>query len=76
MIDPEALELMLPFLKENFGNPNSLHSYGSETHPALRRALDQLYTGINASDKDDIVITGCATESNNWVLKGIYFDKI
>ena len=76
MIDPEALELMLPFLKENFGNPNSLHSYGSETHPALRKALDQLYTGINASDKDDIVITGCATESNNWVLKGIYFDKI
>ena len=76
MIDPEALELMLPFLGEKFGNPNSLHSYGSQTHPALRKALDQLYTGINAADKDDIVITGCATESNNWVLKGIYFDKI
>lgn len=76
MIDPEALELMLPYLGENFGNPNSLHSYGSITHPPLRRAIDQLYKGINAADSDDIIITSCATESNNWVLKGIYFDKI
>jgi len=76
MIDPEAYDEMLPFLGKNFGNPNSLHSFGSETHPALRLAMDRLYAGIGASDADDIVITGCATESNNWVLKGIYFDKI
>lgn len=76
MIDPEAYELMLPFLNEKFGNPNSLHSFGSETHPALRKAMDQLYAGIGARDADDIIITSCATESNNWVLKGIYFDKI
>lgn len=76
MIDPEAYELMLPFLKDKFGNPNSLHDFGSETHPALRTAMDQLYAALNAKDSDDIVITGCATESNNWVLKGIYFDKI
>ncbi|OCR90638.1 cysteine desulfurase [Campylobacter fetus subsp. testudinum] len=76
MVDPEALELMLPFLGEKFGNPNSLHSYGSQTHPALRTAMDQLYAGINAKDSDDIIVTSCATESNNWVLKGIYIDKI
>ncbi|QCU00648.1 cysteine desulfurase, NifS family [Campylobacter hyointestinalis subsp. hyointestinalis] len=76
MLDPEAFELMLPFLQENFGNPNSLHAYGSQTHPALRTAMDQLYAGINAKDNDDIIVTSCATESNNWVLKGIYFDKI
>ena len=76
MIDPEARELMLPFLNEKFGNPNSLHDFGSETHPALRKAMDQLYTALNAKDSDDIIITSCATESNNWVLKGIYFDKI
>ncbi|ANE36515.1 cysteine desulfurase/aminotransferase (IscS/NifS) [Campylobacter iguaniorum] len=76
MIDPEAYELMLPFLSDKFGNPNSLHSYGSETHPALRTAMDQLYACINAKDSDDIIVTSCATESNNWVLKGIYIDKI
>lgn len=74
MIDPEAYEAMLPFLGEHFGNPNSLHSYGNETHAALGQAMDQLYAGIGAKDCDDIVVTSCATESNNWVLKGVYFD--
>ena len=76
MVDPEAFELMKPYFCEKYGNPNSLHKFGSETHPALRTALDQLYTGLNAKDSDDIVVTSCATESNNWVVKGIYFDKI
>ncbi len=76
MLDPEAFELMKPYFCEKFGNPNSLHQFGSESHPALRVAMDQLYAGINASDNDDIVVTSCATESNNWVLKGVYNDYI
>lgn len=76
MMDPRVKELMQPYFCEQFGNPNSLHKYGTETHPALRDALEKLYKGINASDGDDIVITGCATESNNWVLKSVYFDLI
>ncbi|EAI4298635.1 cysteine desulfurase, NifS family [Campylobacter lari] len=73
---PEAYELMKPFLKEHYGNPNSLHQWGSATHPALKEAMDKLYAGLGASDLDDIIITSCATESINWVLKGVYFDKI
>ncbi|EDO6741243.1 cysteine desulfurase, NifS family [Campylobacter coli] len=76
MLDPNAYELMLPFLKDMYGNPNSLHQWGSATHPALREAMDKLYVGLGANDLDDIVITSCATESINWVLKGIYFDHI
>ncbi|MBZ7933337.1 cysteine desulfurase, NifS family [Campylobacter sp. RM10543] len=76
MIDPNAYELMLPFFKEMYGNPNSLHQWGSTTHPALKEALDKLYIGLGANDLDDIVITSCATESINWVLKGVYFDHI
>ncbi len=76
MLDPNAYELMLPFLKDVYGNPNSLHQWGSATHPALREAMDKLYAGLGANDLDDIVITSCATESINWVLKGIYFDHI
>ena len=76
MLDPESYELMLPFFMEKFGNPNSLHDFGSETHRALRIPMDQIYAGIGAKDSDDVVITSCSTESNNWVLKGIYYDKI
>lgn len=76
MLDPSAYELMLPFLKDMYGNPNSLHQWGSATHPTLREAMDKLYAGLGANDLDDIVITSCATESINWVLKGIYFDHI
>ncbi|WP_301065130.1 aminotransferase class V-fold PLP-dependent enzyme, partial [uncultured Helicobacter sp.] len=76
MLDPSIKALMEPYFCEKFGNPNSLHKYGTETHPAIAQAIEYLYNGINAADNDDIIITGCATESNNWVIKGVYFDKI
>ncbi|CRF45292.1 NifS family cysteine desulfurase [Helicobacter heilmannii] len=73
-VDPRVLELMQPYFCEHYGNPNSLHKFGTETHPQITEALEKLYAGINAHDEDDIIITSCATESNNWVLKAIYFD--
>ncbi|WP_104741389.1 NifS family cysteine desulfurase [Helicobacter ailurogastricus] len=73
-VDPRVLELMQPYFCEHYGNPNSLHKFGTETHPMITDALEKLYAGINAHDEDDIIITSCATESNNWVLKAIYFD--
>ena len=76
VVDPHVFSQMVPYFCQMYGNPNSLHQFGSESHPALRAAMDQLYSGINAKDEDDIVITSCATESINWVIKGIYFDKI
>lgn len=76
IVDPKVFEAMEPFFVHKYGNPNSLHEFGSESHPALRCAMDQLYTGINASDNDDIIITSCATESINWVIKGVYYDHI
>ncbi|KFL34540.1 MULTISPECIES: NifS family cysteine desulfurase [unclassified Sulfurospirillum] len=76
IVDPKVFAEMVPYFCQMYGNPNSLHEFGSESHPALRKAMDQLYAGINASDEDDIVITSCATESNNWVIKSIYHDYI
>ncbi len=75
-MDSAVFNVMEPFLKEQFGNPNSLHSFGTEVHPAMIKALDQLYAGINASDDSDILINSCATEGNNTVIKGIYFDIV
>jgi cysteine desulfurase len=76
MVDPQVFEAMLPFFSEIYGNPNSLHKFGTASHPAISKAIDQVYTAINATDADDIVFTSCATESNNWVLKSIWIDKI
>lgn len=73
-IDPEVVKVMEPFFSDFYGNPNSLHKFGTETHMAITNAIEKLYRGINAHDEDDVIITSCATESNNWVLKGIYFD--
>jgi cysteine desulfurase len=76
MVDPQVVEAMLPFYSELYGNPNSLHKFGTATHPALSKAIDQVYTAINAGDNDDVVFTSCATESNNWVLKSVWVDRI
>lgn len=76
MIDPKVLELMQPYFTEKYGNPSSLHKFGTETHPAISEAIDKLYAGIGARDEDDVIVTSCSTESNNWVIKGVYFDEI
>jgi cysteine desulfurase len=76
IVDPAVKEAMDPFQTQMYGNPNSLHTFGTEVHPYMRIALDRLYAGINAADDDDIIVNSCATEGNNTVLKGIYFDVI
>ena len=76
ILDPMVKQAMEPYWCDKYGNPNSLHSFGTEVHPDLRVAMNRLYQGLNASEEDDILVTGCATESNNTVLKGVYFDLI
>ena len=76
MMDPKVVEVMQPFFGELYGNPNSLHKFGTKTHTGLSKAVDQCYAAINAGDNDDIIFTSCATEANNWVLKSVWVDKI
>jgi cysteine desulfurase len=76
IVDPQVKSAMDPFFCQYYGNPNSLHAFASETHIDLNSALEKIYAGINAPKEDSIVVTSCATESNNWVLKSIYFEYI
>jgi cysteine desulfurase len=76
IVDPLVTEAMVPFFSQMYGNPNSLHQFGTEVHPYMNLAFDRLYEGINASDEDDIIINSCATEGNNTVLQGIYYSLI
>ncbi len=75
-LDPIVKVKMQPFFEELYGNPNSLHQYGMEVRPYLNEAMGYMYDALRAPDADDILITSCATESNNTVLKGIYFKHI
>ncbi len=75
-VDEKVFEEMKPFFCEVYGNPNSLHSFGSKTHKKMVEAIDYLYEGIGAHDEDDVIITANATESNNWVLKSVWNDLI
>ncbi len=76
IVDPHVFKEMEPFFVQKYGNPNSLHSFASETHQPLKDAMERIYAGINAPREDSVVVTSCATESNNWVLKSIYFQYI
>jgi cysteine desulfurase len=76
IVDPRVKEAMEPYFCQLYGNPNSLHAFGTEVHPAMRLAMDRLYAGIGAGDEDDIIVNSCACEGNNHVLKGVWFDLL
>ena len=69
-IHGDVLNSMLPFLKEQYGNPSSIHRYGRLTRKAIHKARKQIASLINA-DPAEILITSGGTESNNTALVGI-----
>ena len=77
-VDPTVLEKMLPFFSENFGNPHSNnHQYGKFANDAVEDARKAVAELINA-EKEEIIFTSGATESNNFAIKSIaknFFDK-
>lgn len=58
---------MLPYLRDSYGNPSSLHSMGKETKKAINKAREQVARAINA-EPNQIFFTSGATSSNNLVL--------
>jgi cysteine desulfurase len=69
-IDPRVADLMIPYLREQFGNPASRsHMYGWTAEKAVELARAQVAALVNA-DPREIVWTSGATEGNNLALKG------
>ncbi|MDM8356358.1 IscS subfamily cysteine desulfurase [Pandoraea communis] len=69
-IDPRVVDKMLPYLREQFGNPASRsHSFGWAAEQAVEEAREEVAKLVNA-DPREIVWTSGATESNNLALKG------
>lgn len=71
-IEPEVADAMAGYIHDRFGNPSSIYKEGKTAKLALdsaRRSLAQL---LNCTAKR-IVFTGCCTEANNYVIKGLAF---
>ncbi len=68
-LHPQVLNAMLPYLKENFGNPQSLHSTGQEASNAVEEAREKVAQLIHAQPAE-IFFTSSGSESNNFALKG------
>ena len=69
-IHESVLASMLPYLKEQYGNPSSIHRYGRLAHKAVEKARKQVADLINA-EPSEIIFTSGGTESNNTALHGI-----
>jgi cysteine desulfurase len=74
-IHDDVLEDMMPYLKEQYGNPSSIHRYGRFAHKAIEKARKQIAHLINA-DPSEILFTSGGTESNNTALYGIAKKKL
>ncbi|MCP4762359.1 MAG: cysteine desulfurase, partial [archaeon] len=65
-----VLNEMLPYFREDFGNPSSLHLYGYNATNKLEESRQKIAEFINAPSSDNIIFTSSATESNNLAIIG------
>ena len=68
-VRPEVLEAMLPFYKEQFGNPSSVHWAGRAVSGAVEQAREQVAAAISAGEAL-IVFVSCGSEGDNMAIKG------
>ena len=66
----EVLEAMLPYLKDAYGNPQSLHDWGDEAREAIEDARGRVAALIGAQP-GEIIFTSSGTEANNFAIKGL-----
>ncbi len=70
-IAPPVYEAMAPYLTELYGNPSSIHSFGSRAGRALDRARTQVAGLLGAGDEVEVMFTSCGSEGDNTAIRGI-----
>ena len=68
-VKPEVLEAMLPFFREQFGNPSSVHWAGRMVSGAVETAREKVAALLNCSPAE-IVFISCGSEGDNFAIKG------
>ncbi|MEX2589903.1 MAG: cysteine desulfurase family protein, partial [Chitinophagales bacterium] len=69
-IDPQVFEAMLPYLKEEYGNPSSIHGFGRNTKAAIEKARKSVANHFQAS-VGEIFFTSGGTESANLIIQSL-----
>jgi len=70
-VAPEVFEAMKPYLTELYGNPSSIHSFGSQVGRKIQAAREKVAALLGASDPIEVVFTSCGTEGDNAAIRGI-----
>ena len=73
-VKPEVLDVMLPFFKNEYGNPSSMYTLGRSAKRAIESARINVANLLNAKP-NEIYFTSCGSESDNTALKGIAYKK-
>ena len=71
-VSKEVLEAMIPYFKNEFGNPSSLHELGIKNRKVINKSRNSIANLLNCK-RTEIHFTSCGTESINWALKGLAF---
>jgi cysteine desulfurase len=69
-LDPRVLEVMLPFLKERWGNPSSPYRFGSQARVAVEQARRRLASGLGCRPAE-LVLCASGTEADNLAVRGV-----
>ena len=68
---PEVFEAMVPYYAELYGNPSSIHRFGSQVGERLSQARAQVANLIGAADPVEVIFTSCGTEGDNAAIRGL-----
>jgi cysteine desulfurase len=74
-LDGRVLDAMMPYLTDQFGNASSVHRYGFVAGVAVEQARQEVAQTIHANPSE-VYFTSGATESNNTIIKGVYFNSL
>jgi cysteine desulfurase len=69
-IDKNVLAVMMPYLKENYGNPSSTHAFGQKARAGIEKARVQVAQFLHCQ-ADEVIFTSGATEANNLAIRGV-----
>lgn len=71
-VDEGVLEAMKPYFSQLFGNPSSIHSWGQQAEAAVENARAKVAQVLRC-DPEEVVFTGCGSESDNLAIRGVAF---
>jgi cysteine desulfurase len=68
-VDKRVLDAMMPYFRESYGNPSSVHRYGQKAEDAVDQAREKVAAVLHCTP-GEVVFTSCGTESDNLAIRG------